>query len=257
MPAFTGMTPFVKEYIMPAIKLFEEDAYRKDATAIVTQAGPEGVQLDQTIFYAMSGGQPGDTGVLRWNGGEARIVDTRKWRAVGEPEDIVHVLAEGSSLPSAGDRVEMVLDWDRRYAHMKMHTCMHLVCSLIGDVAVTGGQVGADKGRLDFNMPSGAVDRQTLTERLNRLIAEDHPVSFRWITDEEMAAQPELVRTMKVKPPSGAGRVRLVAIGDGIDLQPCGGTHLKRTSEIGPVEVVKIENKGKQNRRVILAPKVA
>ena len=242
---------------MPAIKLFQEDAYLKSAKATVIYAGPDGVRLDQTIFYAMSGGQPGDTGVLRWSGGEARVIDTRKWNGEGEPEDIIHVLAEGSPLPSAGETVEMALDWERRYAHMKIHTCMHLLCSLIGDVAVTGGQVSADKGRLDFNMPSGAFDKQTLTEGLNRLIAEGHAVSFRWITDEELAAQPDLVRTMKVKPPTGTGRVRLVSIEENIDLQPCGGTHVRRTGEIGPVEVVKIENKGKQNRRVIIMPRVA
>ncbi len=242
---------------MPAIKLFQEDAYQKNASAKVTYVGTEGVRLDQTVFYAMSGGQPGDTGLLRWNGGEARIIDTRKWKSESEPEDIIHILAEGSSLPSIGDQVEMVLDWKRRYALMKMHTAMHLLCSLIGDVAVTGGQVGADKSRLDFDMPSGAVDKQTLTEGMNRLIAENHQVSFRWISDEEMDAQPDLVRTMKVKPPRGTGRVRLVAVGGNVDLQPCGGTHVRHTGEIGPVEVVKIENKGKQNRRVIIARRQA
>ena len=240
---------------MPAAKLFQDDPYLKDTKATVTYVGPDGVRLDKTVFYAMSGGQPGDTGILRWNGGEAHIIDTRKWNGEGEPEDILHVFADGSSLPSSGDQVEMVLDWERRYAHMKIHTCMHLLCSLIGDVAVTGGQAGAEKGRPDFTTPSGAADKATLSDGINRLIAGDHPVSFRWITAEEMAAQPDLVRTMKVKPPTGTGRVRLVSIDENIDLQPCGGTHVRRTGEIGTVEVVKIENKGKQNRRVIIMPK--
>ncbi|MDE2029934.1 MAG: alanyl-tRNA editing protein [Alphaproteobacteria bacterium] len=235
---------------MPADPLFRTDAYLKSCTATVTQAEPGGIRLDRTIFYPTGGGQPGDTGIMRWQGNEARIADTRKYRTEGEPEDILHILAEGSPIPEPGTEVETTLDWARRYAHMRMHSCMHLLSALLRDAAVTGGQVGAEKSRLDFDMPSGQVDKDALTAELNRLIAEDHMLAQRWITDEELEAQPELVRTMSVKPPMGHGRVRLIAIGDNIDLQPCGGTHIARTGEIGAVEVAKIENKGKQNRRV-------
>jgi len=240
---------------MPAEPLFKADAYLKTATATVAHAGPEGLRLDRTIFYPTGGGQPGDTGLLRWNGGEAKITDTRKFRAEGQPEDILHILAEGSTLPAPGIEVEIALDWERRHAHMRMHTCLHLLSAILREAAVTGGQVGAEKSRLDFDMPSGSVDKDQLTEGLNRLITENHAVGERWITDDELLAQPDLVRTMSVKPPMGLGRVRLLAIGENIDLQPCGGTHVKATSEIGPVDVIKIENKGKQNRRVVVGLK--
>ncbi len=232
--------------------LFRTDAYLKTVTANVTYTGPDGIRLDKTIFYPTGGGQPGDTGILRWDGNEIRIADTRKFRAEGQPEDINHILAEGSTLPAIGAPVEITLDWERRYAHMRMHTCLHLLSAILREAAVTGGQVGAEKSRLDFDLPSGAVDKDQLTEGLNRLITENYPVSERWITDEELLAKPELVRTMSVKPPIGLGQVRLLAIGENVDLQPCGGTHVKATGEIGPVEVLKIENKGKQNRRVII-----
>jgi misacylated tRNA(Ala) deacylase len=190
---------------------------------------------------------------MKWANGEAAIIDTRKYRAEGEPEDILHILAPGGVPPAPGTSVDITLDWERRYAHMRMHSCMHLLSALLRDAAVTGGQVGAEKSRLDFDMPAGAPDKDHLTAELNRLIGEDHAVSERWITDEELLAQPDLVRTMSVKPPMGHGRVRLLAIGKPeqlVDLQPCGGTHIRRTGEIGAVEVAKIENKGKQNRRV-------
>jgi misacylated tRNA(Ala) deacylase len=231
--------------------LFREDAYLKTTTAAVTYSGPEGLRFDRTIFYPTGGGQPGDTGLLRWSGGEIKIIDAQKFRQEGGPEDVLHI-TDATSLPAAGDKVEMVLDWERRYAHMRMHTCLHLLCSILKGAAVTGGQVGADKGRLDFNLPSCAVEKEVITQELNRLINEDLQVSEKWITDEELANKPELVRTMSVMPPTGSGKVRLVRIGEGVDLQPCGGTHVRRTSEIGAVEAVKIENKGKQNRRVAL-----
>jgi misacylated tRNA(Ala) deacylase len=227
--------------------LFRDDAYLTSCEAEVISAGPEGIRLDRTIFYPEGGGQPGDTGRLRLaDGTEVPIVDARK----GEShEEVVLIPAEGASLPQAGEAVTAEIDWDRRYAHMRMHTCMHLLCSLVeGDV--TGGQVGAEKSRLDFNLPDGSPDKAWLTEELNRLVREDHSVEPVWIDDTELEAQPELVRTMSVKPPSGAGRVRLLKIGEAVDLQPCGGTHVKRTGEIGAVEVGKIENKGKQNRRI-------
>jgi misacylated tRNA(Ala) deacylase len=241
---------------MPAEPLFRTDAYLKASNATVTHAGPDGIRLDRSLFYPTGGGQPGDTGLLRWSGGEARLTDTRKYRTENEPEDILHIIAEGTVMPASGTPVEMQLDWDRRYALMRMHTCLHLLSALFHDAAVTGGQVGADKSRLDFDIPSGqSPDKDRVTAELNRLIKEGHPVSESWITDEELLAKPDLVRTMSVKPPMGHGRVRLLLIGENIDLQPCGGTHVKNTAEIGAVEVIKIENKGKQNRRIVVALK--
>ncbi|WP_119165693.1 alanyl-tRNA editing protein [Algihabitans albus] len=226
--------------------LFRDDAYLKSCSAKVVSAGPEGIRLDRTVFYPEGGGQPGDSGLLRLaDGTEIRILDTRKG---GSHEETLSIPAEGAALPQPGSEVTAELDWDRRYRHMRMHTCLHLLCGLVqGDV--TGGQIGAEKGRLDFNLPDGSPDKTWLTAELNRLIQEDHAVRPTWITEAELAAQPDLVRTMSVKPPSGAGRVRLLEI-DGVDLQPCGGTHVSRTGEIGPVEIGKIENKGKQNRRI-------
>ncbi len=226
--------------------LFRDDSYLKSCQAKVVDAGPEGVRLDRTVFYPEGGGQPGDSGLLRLaDGGTLRITDTRKGDG---PDEVLLIPAEGAALPEVGVEVTAEIDWERRYRHMRMHTCMHLLCSLVeGDV--TGGQVGAEKSRLDFNLPGGSPDKAWLTEQLNRLIAEDHPVRALWISDAELAAKPELVRTLSVQPPSGAGRVRLLEV-EGVDLQPCGGTHVARTGEIGPVEIGKIENKGKQNRRI-------
>jgi len=228
--------------------IFREDAYQKSCEAVVVSAGEEGIRLDRTVFYPMGGGQPGDCGVLRLaDGGEIRIVDARKGESL---EDVVHVAAEGSALPAPGTEVTVEIDWERRHRLMRMHTCMHILCSLIeGDV--TGGQVGDGKGRLDFNLPDTQLDKEAITAEINRIIEEDRPVQPRWITDAELEANPQLVRTMSVKPPSGQGKVRLLEI-EGVDLQPCGGTHVARTGEIGPVRVGKIENKGRQNRRVNL-----
>lgn len=229
--------------------LCRTDGYARSCDAVVTAAGPDGIRLDRTVFYPAGGGQPGDTGVLRFaDGAEIRIVDAVK---ADGPDTVLHVPAEGSTLPAPGMPVTAVIDWDRRYRLMRMHTCLHLLCALVPG-EVTGGQVGDGKGRLDFNLPETRLDKDGITAGLNRLIAEDHPVRVRWITDEELAAKPDLVRTMSVKPPSGAGRVRVLDI-EGVDLQPCGGTHVSRTGEIGPVEVAKIENKGRQNRRINLA----
>jgi misacylated tRNA(Ala) deacylase len=226
--------------------LFREDPYLKSCAATVTASGPEGLRLDRTVFYPMGGGQPGDCGSLTLpDGSRLRVVDAVK----GEShEDVVHVLEEGATPPAPGTQVTAVIDWDRRHRHMRMHTCLHLLCAVVtGDV--TGGQIGADKGRLDFNLPDTQLDKEAITAELNRLVAEDHPVQPRWISDDELAAQPDLVRTMSVKPPSGGGRVRLLDIA-GVDLQPCGGTHVRQTGEIGRVRVGKIENKGRQNRRI-------
>jgi len=230
-------------------EVFRTDSYLTSCVAMVVSAAPEGIRLDRTVFYPMGGGQPGDTGRLTLGEGQTvTIVDTRKDPETG---DILHIPAEGAALPAAGATVTAEIDWDRRHRLMRMHTCLHLLSSRVAG-GVTGGSVGDGKGRLDFDLPEMTVDKVALTESLNGLIARDAPVSMRWISDEDMAAQPELVRTMSVKPPTGSGRVRLIAI-EGIDLQPCGGTHVSRTGEIGPVLVTKIEKKGKHNRRINLA----
>ena len=226
--------------------LFREDPYLKRCEASVTAAGPEGLRLDRTVFYPMGGGQPGDSGFLVLEDGtRLRVVDAVK----GDThEDVVHVLEDGTPPPAPGTKVEVEVDWARRYRHMRMHTCLHLLCSVVtGDV--TGGQIGAAKGRLDFNLPDTQLDKEAITAALNRLVEADHPVTPRWISEDELTAQPDLVRTMSVKPPMGSGRVRLLDI-PGVDLQPCGGTHVRQTGEIGRVRVGKIENKGRQNRRI-------
>ncbi len=226
--------------------LFRDDAYMKSCDANVVSADEAGIRLDRTVFYPTGGGQPGDLGCLRLEDGETiAIVDTRKGV---DHEDVVHIPAEGAVVPAPGTKVVAEVDWHRRHRLMRMHTCMHLLCSVIeGDV--TGGQVGDGKSRLDFNLPDTQLDKEHITNELNRLIGEDHAVEAHWISEEEMQARPELVRTMSVKPPMGGGRVRLLKIAE-IDLQPCGGTHVKRTGEIGRVRIGKIENKGRQNRRV-------
>jgi misacylated tRNA(Ala) deacylase len=229
--------------------LFRDDGYLRSCTARVTEIDPRGIRLDRTVFYPMGGGQPGDSGVLRLaSGQEVAIIDTIK----GElPDEVIHIPAPGSALPESWMELVAEIDWGRRYRLMRMHTCLHLLCSIVPG-AVTGGQVSDGRGRLDFDVPGSSLAKEAIAERLNALIAEGLPVGPRWITDEELAAQPELVRTMSVKPPTGAGRVRLIEI-SGVDLQPCGGTHIRNTAEIGPIAVTKIENKGRQNRRVILA----
>jgi len=229
--------------------VFREDAYAKSCPATVTAVDERGIRLDRTVFYPLGGGQLGDTGLLRLaDGSTIAIADTLKGPAIDE---VIHVLAPGSAAPAVGTAVTAEIDWERRHRLMRMHSCLHLLCAVItGDV--TGGQVSDGKGRLDFNLPEAKLDKDHIEAELNRLIAEDHPVRPRWVSDEELSAHPELVRTMSVKPPMGLGRVRLLEI-DGVDLQPCGGTHITHTGEIGPVEVVKIESKGKQNRRVNLA----
>ncbi|HYR65465.1 MAG TPA: alanyl-tRNA editing protein [Reyranella sp.] len=228
-------------------ELFRQDAYLKQADATVTALEERGLRLDRSIFYPTGGGQPGDTGILRWDGGEARVVDAVK----ADGDDVLHVLAPDSVRPQVGTKIQASLDWDRRLLHMRMHTALHVMSAVIkGDV--TGGQVGADKSRLDFNLLGDVPAKEWVTEEINKLIALGRPVTPQWITDEELAARPELVKTMSVHPPMGVGRVRLLAI-EGIDLQACGGTHVSRTGEIGRVECIKIENKGKMNRRFIIA----
>ena len=226
--------------------IFRDDAYQKSCEATVSAVDEAGIRLDRTVFYPTGGGQPGDVGILRFEGGGTlRIVEARKG---ADHEDVVHVPEDGAALPAPGAKVTAEIDWERRHRMMRIHSCMHVLCSIIvGDV--TGGQVGDGKGRLDFNLPDTQLDKEAITAELNRIVSEDHPLTSRWITEDELAATPELVRTMSVKPPMGAGRVRLMEI-EGVDLQPCGGTHVRRTGEIGRVKVAKIENKGRQNRRI-------
>ncbi len=230
-------------------RLFLDAPSLASATATVLASAPEGVVLDRTVFYARGGGQPGDTGVLRWDGGEMRVADSVK----GEGEAILHVPEAGSALPPVGAVVEAAIDWDRRHRLMRMHTAMHLLCSLIKGAAVTGGSVGVDRSRLDFDLPN-PPPKEEIEAGLNALIVADHPVRIEWVDEAVLDSDPGLVRTMSVQPPRGTGRLRLMRVGEGlVDLQPCGGTHVARTGEIGPVRVVKIENKGRQNRRIIIA----
>jgi misacylated tRNA(Ala) deacylase len=229
-------------------EIFREDSYQRSCSATVSAADAAGVRLDRTVFYPTGGGQPGDVGTLvRADGRRVAIRDTVKGASPGE---IVHVLAEPTDL-APGEAVTIEIDWERRHKLMRMHTCLHLLSAVL-PYPVTGGQVAADKGRLDFDIPEAALDKDAITAQLNTLIAEDHAVTPRWISDAELAAKPELVKTMSVKPPMGHGRVRLIEI-PGRDLQPCGGTHVARTGEIGRVQVVKIEKKGRINRRVVVA----
>ena len=228
-------------------ELFREDAYLRTAEAVVREVLPGGIVLDRTIFYPMGGGQPGDTGALvRADGTRVAIADTRKGGA-----GILHVPAEGAALPAAGERVTLEIDWERRHRHMRMHTSLHLLCAVI-PAGVTGGQIGADRSRLDFDPGDVEFDKARIEAEVNRLIGENHPVVPRWVDESELDAKPDLVRTMSVKPPRGTGRLRLLDIA-GVDLQPCGGTHVAHTGEIGRVVVEKIESKGKRNRRVVLA----
>ncbi|NQV22392.1 MAG: alanyl-tRNA editing protein [Rhodospirillales bacterium] len=234
---------------MATLEQFREDAYLKVCEAAVVGVNDRGgIVLDQTVFYPLGGGQPGDSGVLRRaDGSEIKIALTVYDKDTGE---IVHVPEEGEPRPAEGERVTAQIDWDRRHKMMRMHTAMHLLCSLV-PCPVTGGQVGDEKSRLDFDMGDYQADKQALTDALNALVTADHPVGASWISDEDLDAQPDLVRTMSVQPPRGSGRVRLIDVGNGaVDLQPCGGTHVARTGEIGRVRIGKIENKGKHNRRV-------
>lgn len=231
--------------------LFREDAYLQEAPAQVLGHTPEGgVLVDAPLFYATAGGQPGDNGWLIWPGGRLDIAT-----AVKTADGLVALVpAAPQALPPVGATVMQHLDWERRHRHMRVHTALHLL-SVVIPLPVTGGQIGAERGRLDFDMPEPPEDIAALNDALNRLVQRDLAVSDLWISDAELLARPELVKTMKVKPPMGQGRVRLVRIGDAaapVDLQPCGGTHVARTAEIGPVEIGRIEKKGRQNRRVAL-----
>ncbi|WEK49094.1 MAG: alanyl-tRNA editing protein [Candidatus Kaistia colombiensis] len=227
--------------------LFRDDAYLSTAEAKVVGINERGgILLDRSIFYATGGGQPGDTGTLERADGSMITIATTVYG--DSKSEIVHVPAEGSSLPSPGETVVQHLDWATRHRHMRIHTGLHLLTVAL-PFPVSGGRIGADEGHLDFDIDGTVPAKEAIEEKLNALVAADHAVSTEWITDEELLANPGLVKTMSVMPPMGSGRVRLVRIGD-IDLQPCGGTHVQTTREIGALVVAKIENKGKQNRRV-------
>jgi misacylated tRNA(Ala) deacylase len=231
-------------------KLFLDDAGLREMQAVVLSADPAGIRLDRTVFYARSGGQPGDRGVLRWEGGETEITEAIK----GDGETVLHVPAPGTALPPEGAAVTGAIDFALRHRLMRMHTTLHLLCAALPGVSVTGGQIGADKSRLDFDMAEPPA-KDTLEAALNALIAGNHAVSHEWVDESLLDTNPTLARTLSVKPPRGTGRLRLVRIGAGetpVDLQPCGGTHVATTSEIGAVRIVKIENKGRQNRRIVV-----
>lgn len=228
--------------------LFRDDAYLRMCEAKVTGINDRGgILLDRTVFYATGGGQPGDSGRLELADGTQIEIATTVYD--GDRVSIVHVPSEGQTLPEPGSEVIAHVDWARRYRMMRVHTALHLL-SVALPFPVTGGQIGDTEGRLDFDMGDETIDKETLHQALNDLAAGDHEVTTEWITDEELDANPALVKTMSVKPPRGSGRVRLVRIGGDVDLQPCGGTHVSRTSEIGELSIGKTEKKGKQNRRV-------
>jgi misacylated tRNA(Ala) deacylase len=236
---------------MPTECLFRDDAYRQDCQARVTALTEQGgIVLDRTVFYATSGGQPGDSGTLSKADGTTVAIATAVYIDPAKGE-IAHVPAPGAPALTVGDEVTAAIDWDKRYARMRMHTAMHLLSAVL-PYAVTGGSVGDAESRLDFDIPEAGLDKDAISARVNEMIVADAAVTIRWISDEELAANPGLVKTMSVQPPMGTGRVRLIEIA-GLDLQPCGGTHVRATGEIGQVRVTQIEKKGKQNRRVRLA----
>jgi misacylated tRNA(Ala) deacylase len=235
----------------PTTLLFRDDAYLASTPATVLGINERGgIIVDRTVFYANGGGQPGDTGwLVRADGSEITIGAT-----VYDPEDrsrVIHVPAEGQPVPLAGETVTLRLDWEPRLKRMRVHTALHLLSCVLA-YPVTGGAIGTGDGRLDFDIPEAGLDKAEIAERLIELVGRNAAVTDRWITDAELDANPGLVKTMSVQPPRGSGRVRLVSI-EGIDLQPCGGTHVRNTSEIGTVLVTDIEKKGKQNRRVRIA----
>ncbi|PVB63792.1 alanyl-tRNA editing protein [Labrenzia sp. 011] len=228
--------------------LFRDDAYLRTCEAEVVGVNERGgVLLDRTVFYATGGGQPGDSGYLELEDGNRITIATAVYDE--DKRTVVHVPSEGQALPAPGMKLTAHIDWARRYRMMRMHTALHLL-SVALPFPVTGGQIGDPEGRLDFDMGEETIDKEKLLEKINGLAGGDHEVTTEWITDEELDANPGLVKTMAVKPPRGSGRVRLVRIGGDVDLQPCGGTHVSRTSEIGALALGKIEKKGKQNRRV-------
>ncbi|MGC1693854.1 MAG: alanyl-tRNA editing protein [Pseudolabrys sp.] len=236
---------------MPTDCLFRDDSYLKDCQARVVAVTEQGaIVLDRTVFYANSGGQPGDSGSFTTSDGTRIAIETAVFTDAAKSE-IAHVAAAGSPALKPGDAVTATIDWDKRYARMRMHTALHLLSAAL-PYAVTGGSVGESESRLDFNIPEAGLDKDAITARVNEMIASNAAVTSRWISDDELAANTGLIKTMSVKPPMGTGRVRLIEIAN-LDLQPCGGTHVRGLGEIGSVRVTQIEKKGKQNRRVRLA----
>lgn len=234
---------------MPTELLFREDAYLKAASARVLAVHEGGIELDRSIFYPRGGGQLGDTGVLvRGSGERIAIVDTRKGAA---PDTVLHVPAAGAPAPAPGESLGLELDWERRYALMRLHTALH-VMSCVVRAPVTGGHIAPDKARLDFDIDMSLLDARRIEDETNALIGRGVATETVWITDEELDARPELVKTMSVQPPRGSGRVRLLRI-PGIDLQPCGGTHVRNIAEIGAIRVLRIRSEGKHNKRVEIA----
>ena len=225
--------------------LFIDDPYLKEFKAEIVNININQITLDQTAFYAKSGGQPGDVGQLTINRNTIKIIDTIK----DQENNIIHI-AENNIELAIGEKIQGTINWDKRYKHMRMHSALHLLCSVI-PLDVTGGQIGYEKSRLDFNAQDYKIEKEEIEYNINSLVKKDHEISYQWITNDELELQPELVRTMSVQPPKIKGKIRLVKIGN-VDLQPCGGTHVKSTNEIGEIKIGKIENKGKMNRRVNL-----
>jgi len=225
-------------------ELFRNDSYLKELDVIISDITPEGLIFDKTIFYPEGGGQPGDEGFVTSDENKTRILGTKYIN-----QKLVHLVEETQDFKK-NDKVKLELDWSRRYSHMQVHTCLHLLCSII-PYPVTGGSIGDGRGRLDFDLET-KPNKEDVLNSLNELICDDHTISISSITDDELDQNPDLVRTMSVKPPRGSGTIRMIKIGEDIDFQPCGGTHVKKTSEIKLVKSIKIENKGKMNKRIIV-----
>ncbi|MDA9164540.1 alanyl-tRNA editing protein [Alphaproteobacteria bacterium] len=226
------------------VELFRDDSYTKELDVIVSEVIPEGLIFDKTIFYPEGGGQPGDEGFVKNDENKTRVLGTKYIN-----QKLVHLVEETQDFKK-NDKVKLELDWSRRYSHMQVHTCLHLLCSII-PYPVTGGSIGDGRGRLDFDLET-KPNKEDVLNNLNKLISDNHTISISSITDDELDQNPDLVRTMSVKPPRGSGTIRMIKIGDNVDFQPCGGTHVKKTSEIKLVKSVKIENKGKMNKRIIV-----
>ena len=226
------------------VELFRDDAYIKNYNSRIVDIVSDGIVLDKTIFYPEGGGQPGDVGVITINENDIAVTGTRY-----ENNRLVNLIEQPNALKINQD-IGIKLNWKKRYSHMQVHTCLHLLCSII-PAPVTGGSIGDSRGRLDFDLET-KPDKEVILNQLNELINKDYLIYISEITDHELNKNPELVRTMSVKPPRGSGKIRMVSIGDKIDYQPCGGTHVNKTSEIGEVISIKIENKGKMNKRIII-----
>ena len=225
-------------------ELFRNNSYLKEHEVTITEVTSDGLVFDKTIFYPEGGGQPGDEGFLTSGENKTRILGTKYIN-----QKLVHLVTETQDFKK-NDKVKLELDWSRRYSHMQVHTCLHLLCSII-PYPVTGGSIGDGRGRLDFDLET-KPNKEDVLNSLNKLISDDHTISISSITDDELDQNPDLVRTMSVKPPRGSGTIRMIKIGENIDFQPCGGTHVQKTSEIKLVKSVKIENKGKMNKRIIV-----